>query len=62
LTPFGYDITVPDFAALAKAFGGDGRVVAQPDQLESALTESLDSGKPFVVDVNLDTVALPFLK
>jgi len=37
-------------------------VVAQPDQLESALTESLDSGKPFVVDVNLDTVALPFLK
>lgn len=62
LTPFGYDITVPDFAALAKAFGGEGRVVTEPGQLEIALKESLGSDKLFIVDVSLDPVTLPFLK
>ena len=62
LTPFGCDLVVPDFVALAKAFGGEGRVVNEPEQLEIVLKESLASDKPYIVDVQIDKVSLPFLK
>ena len=62
LTPFGCDLKVPDYAALAKAFGGEGKMVNEPEQLEIVLKESLANGKPYVVDVHIDNVSLPFLK
>jgi len=62
LTPFGCDLVVPDFVALAKAFGGEGRVVNEPEQLEIVLKESLASDKPYIADVQIDKVSLPFLK
>ena len=62
LTPFGCDITVPDFATLAKAFGAEGRNVTEPQQLENVLREGISSDKPFIVDVHLERISLPFLK
>jgi thiamine pyrophosphate-dependent acetolactate synthase large subunit-like protein len=62
LTPFGCDITVPDFATLAKSFGAEGSNVTEPQQLENVLREGISSDKPFVVDVHLDQISLPFLK
>ncbi|MGI6144530.1 MAG: thiamine pyrophosphate-binding protein [Peptococcia bacterium] len=62
LIPFGCDLVVPDFAALAKAFGGEGKMVKKPEQLEIVLKESLTSSKPYIVDVQIDNVSLPFLQ
>lgn len=61
LTPFGYKISPPNFAALAQAFGLEGRTVNTRDQLEAVLQESLNKSKPFLIDVNLASVSLPFL-
>ena len=62
LIPFGCDLVVPDFAALAKAFGGEGKMVKKPEQLEIVLKESLTSSKPYIVDVQIDNVSLLFRK
>jgi acetolactate synthase-1/2/3 large subunit len=41
----------PDFAAIARACGADGIRIESADQLEPALREALQSGRPAVIDV-----------
>ena len=40
-----------DFAALARAYGADGVRIERPDQLQQALRDACDSGRPTVIDV-----------
>lgn len=44
----------PDYAALAKAFGGEGFKVTQVDVLEEAILQAFSSSKPCIVDVSID--------
>jgi acetolactate synthase I/II/III large subunit len=45
---------VPDYAALAEAYGGAGFVVSSPDELEGTLEAALSAGRTAVVDVRVD--------
>ncbi len=45
---------VPDYAALARAYGALGLTVESEDQLAEALSEALASGRPTVVDCRVD--------
>jgi acetolactate synthase-1/2/3 large subunit len=54
----GTDIVNPDFAALARAFGGHGETVERTDQFPEAFRRSLASGKPAVIDLKVDPEAL----
>src|SRR6185437_2588321 len=45
---------VPDYAALAEAFGGAGFTVNTEDELESALEQAFNAGRTAVVDVRCD--------
>jgi acetolactate synthase-1/2/3 large subunit len=45
---------VPDYAALAQAYGAAGITVDEPDELEAALAEALSLGRTAVVDVRVD--------
>jgi acetolactate synthase-1/2/3 large subunit len=47
---------VPDYAALARAYGGLGFTVSDADDLETALAEALASGQTAVVDARVDPV------
>ena len=44
---------LPDFVALAKAFGWGARRVSDPAELEAALAECLESKGPFFLDVQV---------
>ena len=48
-----YNEALPDFVALARAFGWQARSVSEPDQLDAALAECLDSDGPFFLDVRV---------
>lgn len=59
------DVNIPatDFAALARAMGGDGVTVRSELEVEDALCRAMEATKPFVVDVHTDpTEAAPWLK
>jgi acetolactate synthase-1/2/3 large subunit len=45
---------VPDYAALAEAFGAKGLTVDREDELADALAEALDCGRTAVVDCRVD--------
>jgi acetolactate synthase-1/2/3 large subunit len=45
---------VPDYAALARAYGAAGLTVDEPDDVEPALAEALSLGRTAVVDVRVD--------
>jgi acetolactate synthase I/II/III large subunit len=45
---------VPDYAALAEAYGARGFTVEREDDLADALAEALDSGRTAVVDCRVD--------
>jgi len=45
---------VPDYAALARAYGGVGLTVENEDELEGALAEALACGRTAVVDCRVD--------
>lgn len=62
LKPFGVDLHVPDFAALANSFGAEGKKVERAEDLEQVLRESIYKNNPVIVDVRLDQVPLPFIK
>jgi acetolactate synthase-1/2/3 large subunit len=47
---------VPDYAALARAYGGLGFTVSEEDELEPALEAALASGRTAVVDAHVDPV------
>ncbi|HEX5389796.1 MAG TPA: biosynthetic-type acetolactate synthase large subunit [Burkholderiaceae bacterium] len=48
-----WNAALPDFVALAKAFGWGARRVDQPDELDAALAECLASPGPFFLDVRV---------
>ncbi len=58
LPDWGTELLNPDFAAFAEACGGAGFTVERPDQLEPAIRQALDAGRPAVVDVAVDPDAL----
>lgn len=41
----------PDFAALARACGAEGKRIEQPEDLKPALEEALAADRPYVLDV-----------
>jgi acetolactate synthase-1/2/3 large subunit len=45
---------VPDYAALARAYGGLGFTATDEDELETALADALASGQTAVVDARVD--------
>jgi acetolactate synthase-1/2/3 large subunit len=45
---------LPDYAALAEAYGGRGFVVEDEDDLEESLAEAIDCGRTAVVDCRVD--------
>jgi acetolactate synthase-1/2/3 large subunit len=47
---------VPDYAAVARAYGAEGYTVADDHELESALAEALACGRTAVVDARVDPV------
>jgi acetolactate synthase-1/2/3 large subunit len=47
---------VPDYAALARAYGGLGFTASDEDELETALADALASGRTAVVDARVDPV------
>ncbi len=50
----GTDLANPDFAALARAYGGQGEVVAAQEDFGPAMARALASGLPSVVELRLD--------
>ena len=52
------DITNPDFAALARAFGGHGETVVKTDDFAGAFERASASGKPSIIDIRLDPEAI----
>lgn len=48
----------PDFAALARAFGGEGYTVAATDEFAPAFASALASGRPAIIHVKVDPEAI----
>jgi acetolactate synthase-1/2/3 large subunit len=49
----------PDFAALGRACGADGYVVAQPADLAAALRDAISKRRPAVIDVPMINEPVP---
>lgn len=45
----------PDFAAMARSFGAMGCKVVEANEFRPALEEAIASGRPYVIDVEIDT-------
>ncbi len=54
----GTDLTNPDFAALARAYGGHGEVVTRDEEFAPAFGRALASGGVAVIELRLDPEAL----
>ena len=54
----GTDLKNPDFAALARAYGGHGETVVKTDEFASAFERAKASGKPSIIEVRLDPEAI----
>jgi acetolactate synthase-1/2/3 large subunit len=52
------DLTNPDFAALAKAYGGHGETVQTTDDFAPAFLRARASGKPAIIEIKLDPEAI----
>ncbi len=52
------DLTNPDFAALARAYGGHGETVEETGQFAAAFQRARDSGKPSIIEIRLDPEAI----
>ncbi|NLS04658.1 thiamine pyrophosphate-binding protein [Rhizobium sp. P32RR-XVIII] len=50
----GTDLTNPDFAALARAYGGHGETVETTEDFAPAFERARASGKPAIIEVKLD--------
>lgn len=48
------DLFDPDYAAVGRAMGAEGRRVSKPDNLDAALSQAIGSDRPSVVDVVID--------
>lgn len=60
----GVDIDAPDFAEVAKAMGAFGKRIDKPEDVAPALLEAIASGKPAVLEFEVDGTQLapPFRK
>ena len=54
----GTDLTNPDFAAYARAFGGHGETVETTDEFAPAFERARASGKPAIIEIKLDPEAI----
>ncbi|MGE0503069.1 MAG: thiamine pyrophosphate-binding protein [Rhizobiaceae bacterium] len=52
------DLRNPDFAALARAYGGHGEIVMATEEFASAFERARASGKPSIIEVRLDPEAI----
>ncbi len=52
------DLSNPDFAALARAYGGHGETVARTDEFAPAFARAVESGKPAIVEIMLSAEAI----
>ncbi|MGJ7041294.1 acetolactate synthase-1/2/3 large subunit [Shinella sp. BE166] len=52
------DLTNPDFAALAVAYGGHGETVEKTEEFATAFLRARASGKPAIIEVKLDPEAI----
>lgn len=52
------DLTNPDFAALARAYGGHGETVEVTEDFAPAFLRARSSGKPAIIEVKLDPEAI----
>jgi acetolactate synthase-1/2/3 large subunit len=52
------DLVNPDFAALARAYGGHGETVAATEEFAPAFERALASGKPAIIEVKFDPEAI----
>jgi len=50
--PSGTDMVNPDFAALARSYGGFGVTVENDDEFPAALEAARDAGVPAIIDLN----------
>ena len=54
----GTSLVNPDFAEIARAFGGHGETVAETSEFPPAFERALSSGLPAIIDVRLDPEAI----
>jgi acetolactate synthase-1/2/3 large subunit len=54
----GTDLKNPDFAALARAYGGHGETVEKTADFAPAFERARTSGKPAIVEIRLDPEAI----
>jgi acetolactate synthase I/II/III large subunit len=54
----GTDLVNPDFAALARAYGGHGETVETTDDFAPAFERARASGKPAIIEIKLDPEAI----
>lgn len=54
----GTDLKNPDFAALARAYGGHGETVEKTAEFAPAFERARSSGKPAIVEIRLDPEAI----
>jgi acetolactate synthase-1/2/3 large subunit len=54
----GTNLTNPDFAAYARAFGGQGETVATTEEFAPAFERARNSGKPAIIEIKLDPEAI----
>ena len=52
------DLTNPDFAALARAYGGHGETVEKTGDFAAAFERARASGKPSIIEIKLDPEAI----
>ena len=56
--PSGTDLANPDFAALARAYGGHGEAVVRSQDFPAAFERARASGLPAVIELMVDAEAL----
>ncbi|GGA96928.1 thiamine pyrophosphate protein [Brucella endophytica] len=54
----GTKLSNPDFAALARAYGGHGETVERTEDFGPAFLRAVESGKPSIVEIRLDPEAI----
>lgn len=54
----GTDLANPDFAALARAYGGHGETVERTEDFAEAFERARASGKPAIIEIKLDPEAI----
>ncbi|APG85125.1 acetolactate synthase large subunit IlvB [Sinorhizobium americanum CCGM7] len=52
------DLTNPDFAALARAYGGHGETVERTEEFAEAFLRARASGRPAIIEIKLDPEAI----